>query len=90
MDQPVLQTLIAIVIFANAVFLGLEVDYGTHHPRFFLVAENIFTLNMERQSSAAYFAAAIWFAERELTGFAEYLRNEGKQEQSMQQNSLTT
>ena len=38
-------------------------------------------LNMERQSSAAYFAAAIWFAERELTGFAEYLRNEGKQEQ---------
>ena len=38
-------------------------------------------LNMERQSSAAYFAAAIWFAERELTGFAEYLRDEGKQEQ---------
>ena len=38
-------------------------------------------LNMERQSSAAYFAAAIWFAERELTGFAEHLRNEGKQEQ---------
>ena len=38
-------------------------------------------LNLERQSSAAYFAAAIWFAERELTGFAEYLRNEGKQEQ---------
>ena len=38
-------------------------------------------LNMERQSSAAYFAADIWFAERELTGFAEYLRNEGKQEQ---------
>merc|ERR1719386_190247 len=33
-------------------------------------------LNMERQSSAA-----IWFAERELAGFAEYLRNEGKQEQ---------
>ena len=31
--------------------------------------------------SAAYFAAAIWFAERELTGFAEHLRNEGKQEQ---------
>ena len=38
-------------------------------------------LNLERQSSAAYFAAAIWFAERELTGFAEHLRNEGKQEQ---------
>ena len=38
-------------------------------------------LNMERQASAAYFAMAIWFAERELVGFAEHLRDEGKQEQ---------
>ena len=38
-------------------------------------------LNLERQSSADYFAAAVWFAERELTGFAEHLRDEGKQEQ---------
>ena len=38
-------------------------------------------LNMERQSSAAYFAAAIWFAERELPGFAHHLRDEAKQEQ---------
>ena len=38
-------------------------------------------LNMERQSSAAYFAAAVWFAERELVGFAEHLRDEAKQEQ---------
>ena len=38
-------------------------------------------LNLERQSAAAYFAAAIWFAERELTGFAEHLRDEAKQEQ---------
>merc|ERR1711934_551023 len=38
-------------------------------------------LNLERQSAADYFAAAIWFAERELTGFAEHLRNEAKQEQ---------
>ena len=38
-------------------------------------------LNMERQSSAAYFAAAVWFAERELVGFAEHLREEARQEQ---------
>ncbi|WP_114991252.1 ferritin [Synechococcus sp. UW179A] len=38
-------------------------------------------LNLERQSSADYFAAAIWFAERELVGFAEHLRDEAKQEQ---------
>merc|ERR1712025_1143333 len=38
-------------------------------------------LNMERQSSAAYFAAAVWFAERELVGFAEHLPDEAKQEQ---------
>ena len=38
-------------------------------------------LNLERQSAADYFAAAIWFAERELVGFAEHLRNEAKQEQ---------
>ena len=38
-------------------------------------------LNMERQSSAAYFAAAIWMAERELVGFADHLRDESKQEQ---------
>ena len=37
-------------------------------------------LNLERQSAAAYFAAAIWFAERELVGFAEHLRDEAKQE----------
>merc|ERR1711871_82499 len=28
-----------------------------------------------------YFAAAIWFAERELVGFAEHLRDEAKQEE---------
>merc|ERR1711937_322294 len=38
-------------------------------------------LNLERQSAAAYFAAAVWFAERELTGFAEHLRDEAKQEE---------
>ena len=30
-------------------------------------------LNLERQSAADYFAAAIWFAERELSGFAAAL-----------------
>ena len=38
-------------------------------------------LNLERQSAADYFAAAVWFAERELTSFAEHLRDEAKQEQ---------
>ncbi|QNI53631.1 ferritin [Synechococcus sp. BIOS-E4-1] len=38
-------------------------------------------LNLERQSAADYLAAAIWFAERELTGFAEHLRDEAKQEE---------
>merc|ERR1711861_63236 len=38
-------------------------------------------LNLERQSAADYFAAAIWFAERELVGFADHLRDEAKQEQ---------
>ena len=39
-------------------------------------------LNMERQASAAYFAAAIWFAERELRGFTKYFRKESQGEQS--------
>ena len=37
-------------------------------------------LNMERQAHAAYFAAAIWFAERELRGFASYFRQESQSE----------
>ena len=37
-------------------------------------------LNMERHAHAAYFAAAIWFAERELRGFARYFRAESQSE----------
>ena len=37
-------------------------------------------LNMERQAHAAYFAAAIWFAERELRGFARFFRDESNNE----------
>ena len=37
-------------------------------------------LNMERQAHTAYFAAAIWFAERELRGFAHYYRQEALDE----------
>ena len=38
-------------------------------------------LSMERQASAAYWALAIWFAERELRGFAHYLKREAADEQ---------
>ncbi|MFM1800632.1 MAG: hypothetical protein RLZZ117_2910 [Cyanobacteriota bacterium] len=38
-------------------------------------------LTMERQASAAYFAMAIWFAERELRGFSQFFREEAKSEQ---------
>lgn len=38
-------------------------------------------LTMERQSSAAYFAMAIWCAERELRGFADFFKQEGRDEQ---------
>ncbi|MEB3352662.1 MAG: ferritin [Cyanobacteriota bacterium] len=38
-------------------------------------------LTMERQASAAYFAMAIWFAERELRGFSHFFREEAKGEQ---------
>lgn len=38
-------------------------------------------LNMERSASAAYFAMAIWFAERELRGFARFFKEEGRSEQ---------
>lgn len=38
-------------------------------------------LTMERQASAAYFAMAIWFAERELRGFSHFFRHEAKDEQ---------
>lgn len=38
-------------------------------------------LTMERQASAAYFAMAIWFAERELRGFAHFFKHEAKSEQ---------
>ena len=39
-----------------------------HHP------------NMEGQAHANYFAAAVWFAERELRGFARYFREESQSE----------
>jgi ferritin len=38
-------------------------------------------LTMERQASAAYFAMAIWFAERELRGFAHFFKHEAHSEQ---------
>lgn len=38
-------------------------------------------LTMERQASAAYWAMAIWFAERELRGFCHYLKGESGNEQ---------
>ena len=37
-------------------------------------------LNMERQAHASYFAAAIWFAERELRGFTRFFRDESNSE----------
>lgn len=39
-------------------------------------------LNMERQAHAAYFAATIWCAERELRGFAGFFRGESQGELS--------
>jgi ferritin len=38
-------------------------------------------LTMERQASAAYFANSIWFAERELRGFAHFYKGEARDEQ---------
>jgi ferritin len=38
-------------------------------------------LTMERQASAAYFAMAIWFAERELRGFSHFFKHEAHSEQ---------
>lgn len=38
-------------------------------------------LTMERQASAAYFAMAIWFAERELRGFGHFFKQEAQDEQ---------
>ena len=37
-------------------------------------------LNMERQAHASYFAAAIWFAERELRGFSRFFRDASNSE----------
>jgi ferritin len=39
-------------------------------------------LNLERRASAAYFAMALWCAERELRGFALYLKGEAGAEQT--------
>ncbi len=39
-------------------------------------------LTMERRASAAYWAMALWFAERELRGFAQYFKAESQTEQS--------
>ncbi|MFQ6538151.1 MULTISPECIES: ferritin [Aphanothece] len=39
-------------------------------------------LSMERRASLAYFAMAIWCAERELRGFTHYLRQEAEAEQT--------
>ena len=38
-------------------------------------------LTMERNASAAYFALAIWFAERELRGFSKFFKEESLSEQ---------
>jgi ferritin len=38
-------------------------------------------LTMERQASATYFAMAVWFAERELRGFAHFFKGESADEQ---------
>ena len=38
-------------------------------------------LTMERQAGAAYWALAIWFAERELRGFSHFLKQEAADEQ---------
>ncbi|MFM7753719.1 MAG: ferritin [Cyanobium sp.] len=38
-------------------------------------------LTMERRASAAYWAMALWFAERELRGFAHYFKAESQVEQ---------
>ncbi len=38
-------------------------------------------LTLERNASAAYFAIAIWFAERELRGFARFFKQESTSEQ---------
>lgn len=38
-------------------------------------------LTLERQASAAYFAMAIWFAERELRGFSHFFKHEARNEQ---------
>ncbi|MCP9928885.1 ferritin [Cyanobium sp. CH-040] len=38
-------------------------------------------LTMERKASAAYFAMAIWFAERELRGFSHFFKHESRDEQ---------
>ncbi|EDY38888.1 ferritin [Cyanobium sp. PCC 7001] len=39
-------------------------------------------LGLERRASAAYFAMALWCAERELRGFAHYLKSEASAEQT--------
>ena len=39
-------------------------------------------LNMERQAHSAYFAASIWFAERELRGFSRFFQSESANEHS--------
>ena len=38
-------------------------------------------LTLERKASAAYFAIAIWFAERELRGFSQFFKLEAQNEQ---------
>ena len=38
-------------------------------------------LTLERKASAAYFAMAIWFAERELRGFSHFFKHESRSEQ---------
>ena len=47
-------------------------------------------LNMERQAHASYFAAAIWFAERELRGFPDSSETNPIASMSMLQNSRNT
>ncbi len=46
-----------------------------------LVESFQYHLTMERNASADYFAKAIWFAERELNGFALFFNEESKSEQ---------
>jgi hypothetical protein len=60
-EQPQVQTIMALVIALNALTLGLEVDLGKKYPKAFEVLENVFALLFCFELALRMMSQAYWY-----------------------------